>query len=175
MIGISITSIKHKQLRISRLSAVSNIMETVEVDICISVSGKAKIKRKKSVECWYSRHKTDRSVCTANEPPFTGYYIKKIFSYLWCRTFRGDCICIYRHTGSSGATSEPRSWNFRNMESVQDSRGSQRDVVYLGLPIALSSKCGGKEGNCGVSANVYSCAHGGQINYGDLTPCLTYG
>jgi hypothetical protein len=30
-------------------------------------------------------------------------------------------------------------------------------------------------GCCGVSANEYSCAHGAQINFGDLTPYLTYG
>jgi hypothetical protein len=29
-------------------------------------------------------------------------------------------------------------------------------------------------GGCGVSANEYSCAHGAQINFGDLTPRLTY-
>ncbi len=30
-------------------------------------------------------------------------------------------------------------------------------------------------GGCGVSANEYRCAHGAQINFGDLTPYLTYG
>jgi hypothetical protein len=30
-------------------------------------------------------------------------------------------------------------------------------------------------GGCGVSANENSCAHGVQINFGDLTPYLTYG
>jgi len=30
-------------------------------------------------------------------------------------------------------------------------------------------------GGCGVSANKYSCAHGAQINFGDLSPYLTYG
>jgi hypothetical protein len=30
------------------------------------------------------------------------------------------------------------------------------------------------EGGCGVSASEYSCAHGAQINFGDLTPYLTY-
>ncbi len=30
-------------------------------------------------------------------------------------------------------------------------------------------------GCCGVSANEYSCTHGAQINFGDLTPYLTYG
>jgi hypothetical protein len=27
---------------------------------------------------------------------------------------------------------------------------------------------------CGVSANEYSCPHGAQINFGDLTPYLIY-
>jgi hypothetical protein len=57
-------------------------------------------------------------------------------------------------------------------------RGSQRDVVYLGLPIApsyMSPNAGGwGGGGCGVSANGYNCAHGAQINVGDLTPYLTY-
>jgi hypothetical protein len=30
-------------------------------------------------------------------------------------------------------------------------------------------------GGFGVSANEYSCTHGAQINFGDLTPYLTYG
>jgi hypothetical protein len=33
-------------------------------------------------------------------------------------------------------------------------------------------KCEGG-GGCGVSAKEYSCAHGAQINFGDLTPYLT--
>ncbi len=32
----------------------------------------------------------------------------------------------------------------------------------------------GEGWSCGVSANEYSCAHGAQINFGDLTPYLTY-
>jgi hypothetical protein len=36
-------------------------------------------------------------------------------------------------------------------------------------------KCRGGGGGCGVSANEYSCAHGAQINFRDLTPHLTYG
>jgi hypothetical protein len=31
------------------------------------------------------------------------------------------------------------------------------------------------EGDCGVSANEYSCAHGAQINFGYPTPYLPYG
>jgi hypothetical protein len=31
----------------------------------------------------------------------------------------------------------------------------------------------GEEGSCGVSANEYSCAHGAQINFGDLSSYLT--
>ncbi len=34
---------------------------------------------------------------------------------------------------------------------------------------------GGVAGGGGVSANEYSCAHGAQINFGDLTPYLAYG
>jgi hypothetical protein len=32
----------------------------------------------------------------------------------------------------------------------------------------------GGSGGCGVTANEYSCAHGSQINFKDLTPYLTY-
>ncbi len=35
-------------------------------------------------------------------------------------------------------------------------------------------KCGGRVGSCRVSANEYSCTHGAQINFVDLTPHLTY-
>ncbi len=36
----------------------------------------------------------------------------------------------------------------------------------------MSPNAGGGE-SCRVSANEYSCAHGAQINFGDLTPHLT--
>ncbi len=39
--------------------------------------------------------------------------------------------------------------------------------------LVYEPKCGGG-GGCGVSANEYSCAHGAQINFGDLTHYLTY-
>ncbi len=58
---------------------------------------------------------------------------------------------------------------------TEENRGSKRDVVYLGWQIAPSYMSGGESGSCGVSANEYSCAHGAQINLGDLTPYLTYG
>jgi hypothetical protein len=35
----------------------------------------------------------------------------------------------------------------------------------------MSPNAGG--GGCGFSANEYSCAHGAQMNFGDLTPDLT--
>jgi hypothetical protein len=38
----------------------------------------------------------------------------------------------------------------------------------------MSPNVGGG-GGCGVSANENICAHGAQINFGDLTPYLTYG
>ncbi len=39
------------------------------------------------------------------------------------------------------------------------------------------AQCGGIGGGegCGASANEYSCTHGAQINFGDLTPYLTNG
>jgi hypothetical protein len=54
-------------------------------------------------------------------------------------------------------------------------RGSKIDVVYLGWLIAPSymSPKARVGGGCGVSANEYSCAHGAQINFGDLTVYLT--
>ncbi len=36
----------------------------------------------------------------------------------------------------------------------------------------MSPNAGGVRVGCGVSANEYSCAHGDQINFGDLTPYL---
>ncbi len=39
--------------------------------------------------------------------------------------------------------------------------------------LAYKPKCRGR-GGCGVSDNKYSCAHGAQINFGDLIPYLTY-
>jgi hypothetical protein len=33
---------------------------------------------------------------------------------------------------------------------------------------------GGGGGGCGISVNEYSSAHGAQINFGDITPYLTY-
>jgi hypothetical protein len=40
--------------------------------------------------------------------------------------------------------------------------------------LVYEPKCGGG-GGCGVSANEYSCKHGAQINFGDLTPYFSYG
>ncbi len=37
----------------------------------------------------------------------------------------------------------------------------------------MSPNAGGG-GNCGVAAKEYSCGHGAQINFGDLTPYLSY-
>jgi hypothetical protein len=50
--------------------------------------------------------------------------------------------------------------------------GSQRDVFLSWLTnsaLIYEPKCAGG-GGCRDSANEYSCAHGVQINLGDLTP-----
>jgi hypothetical protein len=39
----------------------------------------------------------------------------------------------------------------------------------------MSPNAGGGGKSCGVSANEYSCTHGAQMNFGDLTLYLTYG
>ncbi len=38
--------------------------------------------------------------------------------------------------------------------------------------LVLSPNAGGEMGGCGVSANECSCAHGAQINFGDLILCI---
>jgi hypothetical protein len=40
--------------------------------------------------------------------------------------------------------------------------------------LVYEPKCGGWGWGCGASANEYSCAHGAQIKFADLTPYLTY-
>jgi hypothetical protein len=41
-------------------------------------------------------------------------------------------------------------------------------------PRIRAQMLGGGGGGCGVSDNEYSCAHGSQINFGDLTAYLAY-
>jgi hypothetical protein len=41
--------------------------------------------------------------------------------------------------------------------------------------LVYEPKFGGWGVGCGVSALMYSCARGAQINFGDQTPYLTYG
>ncbi len=54
-------------------------------------------------------------------------------------------------------------------------RGSERDVVYHGWPKARSYMSPNAGWGCfGVSANEYTCAHGAQKRFEDLTPYLTY-
>ncbi len=63
---------------------------------------------------------------------------------------------------------------------MYETRGLQRDVVYICWPIAPprnTSPNAGGGGSCGASANEYSCAHHvkwSQNNCGDLPPHLTY-
>ncbi len=56
-------------------------------------------------------------------------------------------------------------------------RPSQKNLGGVVYPLNNKSLvqtlgcCGGEGGDSGVSANLYGCAHGAQINFGDLTPC----
>jgi hypothetical protein len=55
-------------------------------------------------------------------------------------------------------------------------RGGHKEMSSILVPLAPSymSPNAGEGGSCGVSANEYSCAYGAQINFGGLTPFLTY-
>ncbi len=82
-------------------------------------------------------------------------------------TLRKQIFCVL---GSQGRTKIPLICTLWVPIYPTSIRGSQRDVVYLCWPIApsyMSPNAGG--GGCGVSANEYSCAHGAQIHFGDLT------
>jgi hypothetical protein len=70
----------------------------------------------------------------------------------------------------------------RALKSAWLYQGVTRDVVYLGLPIAtsyMSPNAGGMGGVAGsqpMSTAVQCTMYiGSQINFGDLTPYLTYG
>ncbi len=68
-----------------------------------------------------------------------------------------------------------KCFNIGSTPDFQSFRERQRDVVYLGWPMApsyMSPNAGG--GGLRISSNEYSCAHGAQINFGDLTTCITY-
>jgi hypothetical protein len=70
----------------------------------------------------------------------------------------------------------------KDLKTLSKYRGSQRDVVYLGWQTNSALVWaqmrehgeGGGVAACGVSASEYSCAHGAQINFRDLTSYLTY-
>ena len=54
--------------------------------------------------------------------------------------------------------------------------GVHKEMSSILAAIAPSNKSpnSGVGEGCGVSANGFSCAHGAQINFGDLIPYLTY-
>ncbi len=54
---------------------------------------------------------------------------------------------------------EVYAWAVPNSGTVVDYRGSQRDVVFLGLTnsaLVYEPKCGGMGGSCGVSSIEYT-------------------
>jgi hypothetical protein len=63
-----------------------------------------------------------------------------------------------------------------SLRLVQGVKKKCRLSLLTNSALVYESQCGGMGGGgCGVSANEYSCAHGAQINFGDLPPYLTYG
>jgi hypothetical protein len=76
-----------------------------------------------------------------------------IFFYFWY--FHSRKLIIFH-----SATDE-----LKNTGPTLCTRGSQINVALVYKP---------KLGGCGVSANKYSCAKEAQMNFGDLTPYLTY-
>jgi hypothetical protein len=95
--------------------------------------------------------------------------------YRWC------CFCTFQFGGQEGwKVYVDTIWT---MLCVQTTGASQRDVVYLGWPIApsyMSPNAGGwGRGVAGsqpmsTSANEYIGAHEARISFGDLTPYLIY-
>jgi hypothetical protein len=60
-------------------------------------------------------------------------------------------------------------------EQYSPSHPSNQEVTkrcrwLINSALVYEPKSGGEGGSCGVSANEDSCAHGAQINFGDLTP-----
>ncbi len=57
----------------------------------------------------------------------------------------------------------------RNPSSLSNENVTRRWIIGIRRNARKNSAC------CRVLANEYSCAHGAQINFGDLNPYLTYG
>ncbi len=92
---------------------------------------------------------------------------KQIFNRLNCvNLFR----CYIKHFRSAFSFGRKFLWR----HSI---RGLQRDVVYLGWPIApsyMSPNAGGGGGELRGLSQLVQLYTGAQINFGDLTPYLTY-
>jgi hypothetical protein len=70
--------------------------------------------------------------------------------------------------------SEPSSPQVRRIPWLGGHKEMSSTVAWLtNNPLSYEPKCRRKGGSCGVSTNEYSCAHGSQINFGDLTPYLS--
>jgi hypothetical protein len=71
-----------------------------------------------------------------------------------------------------------KEWNPHPIPSqlILLTQGLQRDVVYLGWPIAHSymNPNAGGGGSCGGLSRWVQLCTGAQINFGDLTPYLTF-
>ncbi len=113
-----------------------------------------------SVEGWLEETDAIRSHCSVPPPP--SYRIHIPFS------LSRSCLCVLA-TGFSML-----AYRRVGLETVT-TRGLPRDVVYLGWPTTLSwwAQMRGRGELRGLSQWV-QLYRGAQINFGDLTPYLTY-
>ncbi len=98
--------------------------------------------------------------------PYTPLFRQQVVSLS-----QSSCMSPGEDTKGSGGGvgEEPNHTTARNPVS----QGLQRDVVYLGWPIAPLYICPKSGGWGEISANEYSCPHGALINFGDLASYLT--
>jgi hypothetical protein len=107
-----------------------------------------------------------------------------LYTVLFSRSKRLRSKCKYvfdRHTTRLGQRLKVVLVLFLLGAFTAKPRGLRGDVVYLSWPIeplVYDPKCGGRGGVAGsqpVRTAMRITWHGAQINFGDLTPYLTYG
>ncbi len=90
-----------------------------------------------------------------------------------------SCINIKRVWDLAYSCPTCSNWNFTAVLGSIQGVTKRRRLFWLTNRTVLvcmspNARAWRGEGVAGGSANEYSCAHGAQINFGDLTPFLTY-